>query len=235
MASSRCWILRPEGPGAESRGKLFKTLARSSSEMSAAIGREFSSGQMGLEAGGCKSRRLSAVASSSGRTALLRRAAQAFRSKPSRQRASALLRRLEASSDPAGGLLRSWATSSQRVARSPASQQDRRSRVKAAAVFLCFLPPRGGARRTLLGNIRNCFQESVELVSLIKAKARVMAWAHISRAAFGMCFKVLGRAFKMSENEGKFWPMSSSSSRASVWGVVAASLVLRFSSAAQVG
>ena len=107
--------------------------------------------------------------------------------------------------------------------------------MKAAAVFLCFLPPRGGARRTLLGNIRNCFQESVELVSLIKAKARVMAWAHISRAAFGMCFKVLGRAFKMSENEGKFWPMSSSSSRASVWGVVAASLVLRFSSAAQVG
>jgi hypothetical protein len=132
-ASRMCCIRSAVGPGAESSGKLLRTLDTASGESSSAAGRLARFGHRGAGAGGWRLRSSMVVSRLSGRIPQLSRAEQALRSKPSRQSASAL--RLTSSGLSCFGRLRLWllVASSQRVVLSPVSQHDRRSSVKAAA------------------------------------------------------------------------------------------------------
>ena len=89
-ASRMCCIRSAVGPGAESSGKLLRTLDMASRESSSAAGRLARSGHLGAGADGWSLRRSLVVSGLSGRIPELSRAEQALRSKPSRQSASAL-------------------------------------------------------------------------------------------------------------------------------------------------
>jgi hypothetical protein len=151
------------------------------------------------------------VSGLSGRMPLLRRAEHALRSKPSRQSASAL--RLTSSGlSCLVGRLCLLVASSQRVVLSPASQHDSRSSVKAVALLRCFLPPRGGVRRTHLGSMSSSAQASMDCVSFTCAMALVKACAQRCRAFLGTCFRVGTFVDMMVSSVGRGLLMSASSS-----------------------
>ena len=60
-ASSRCWVLRPDGPGADSKGKDRSTLSTTDMWISSAAGSEARGGQAGGWALACSLRSSSAV------------------------------------------------------------------------------------------------------------------------------------------------------------------------------
>ena len=128
QASRKCWT-RPEGPGAVSGGKLRKARATRSGTTSGAKGWEASSGVVGGCWVGWRAWRARSVSSVWGLSPVDRRAAHAFRSKPSRARAIA--RDFFSSSE--GGLeglpRRGCPRDSHKLSLSPACQRCRRSRV----------------------------------------------------------------------------------------------------------
>ena len=232
-----CCMRSADGPGAASSGKLLRTLLTVSKRISAAAGRECKLGQEGAGACGWSLCNSAIVVSSSGSTPLLNKAAHAFRSKPSRHRASAL-RRLSSGESLCGEDFCLRRTSSQSVPLSPASQQDRRSSVKAAAWNLCFFPPRGGDSSTHLGSMRSWTHASMLCVSFTSAIALVRAWAQSRRAFFGTCFSVRAGVFMMSSRVGRGSCMSTSSgTSADASGLACCEplLLASRSSAAQVG
>ena len=137
-ASKMCCILKAEGPGAESSGKLLRTLVTVSNGISSAAGSVARSGLWGAGARGWRLRSSLVVSGLSGRIPALSRAEHALRSKPSRQSASALRLKSSGLSCFVWECLCPFVASSQRVVLSTAGQHDKRSRVKAAALFLCF-------------------------------------------------------------------------------------------------
>ena len=126
-ASRRCWMRRPDGPGAVSAGKLRKARATASSDMSSARGKHERSAAGGGWAG-WSARSAAMVSAVSGQRPFCMRALQAFRSKPSRAKSKANSRFWSSFKSflcprPGCGI------SSQRLRRSPSDQRRKRSTV----------------------------------------------------------------------------------------------------------